>query len=178
MKRFFLTLGMAVLLILTARPGMALVLEKNKDYAGGSFIEVPKVGIGFTIPNGWKGILPKGMDMFVMTPDNVSYIFAFARRATSDDIHKLFSHPIYLSNGIALQPTAKPFVAYNEVSVPFKVGKGQNPFAGYGRARLGPDRNAIGFIAAGPVVRGPALAVLLKQLTSNVKFFPVAAKGK
>ena len=161
--------------VMTALPASASRLVQGQEYVSGEYVEVPEAGVGFVVPAGWRGTLPKDIDMFVMTPDNESYIFAFARKMEKDELKKMFSNPIHLSNGISLFPTSDPFVSYKEISVPYRVGASDDAMAGYGRARQGPNGSVIGFIAAGPITHGATLAVLTKQLTANSTFF--AAQG-
>lgn len=159
-------------------PAQASKLEQGREYVSGEFVEVPEAGVGFVVPAGWRGTLPKGIDMFVMTPDNESYIFAFARKMKKEELKKMFSTPIHLSNGISLFPTSDPFVSYREISVPYRVGKSDDAMAGYGRAKQGPNGSVVGFIAAGPISHGAALAVLTKQLTAGSTFFTATESKK
>ena len=152
-------------------PATASKLEQGREYVSGEFIEVPEAGVGFVIPSGWRGTLPKDIDMFVMTPDNESFIFAFARKMKKEELKKMFSAPIHLSNGISLFPTSDPFISYREISVPYRIGTSDDAMAGYGRAKQGPNGSVIGFIAAGPISHGASLAVLTKQLTAGTTFF-------
>jgi len=159
-------------------PALASKMEKGREYVSGEFIEVPEAGVGFVVPSGWRGMLPKDIDMFVMTPDNESYIFAFARKMEKNELKKMFSAPIHLSNGISLFPTSDPFISYREISVPYRVGASDDAMAGYGRAKQGPNGSVIGFIAAGPISHGASLAVLTKQLTSGTTFFRASDNKK
>jgi len=150
----------------------AVIIEKGKSYSGGEYLEVAGVGVGFTMPMGWRGMLPENLDMFVMTPDNKAYIFVFARKMDKEGLKKLFREPIRLANGIVLSPTAEPFVTYREISVPYRIENGA-AMAGYGRARQGPNGAVVGYIAAGPAVQGPSLAVTTRNLAKNTTFFEV-----
>ncbi len=159
-----------VALVTSSAMSGAVTIEKGKSYSGGEYLEVAGVGVGFTMPMGWHGMLPENLDMFVMTPDNKAFIFVFARKMDKKELKKLFREPIRLANGITLSPTAEPFVSYREISVPYRIENGA-AMAGYGRARQGPNGTVIGYIAAGPAVQGPSLAVTTRNLARNTTFF-------
>ncbi len=166
----FIGLFIAATMLFLA-PLAAVEIEPGKSYSGGEFVEVKGAGVGFTVPAGWRGMLPENFDMFVMTPDNKAYIFVFARKMDKQEIKDLFKKTITLANGIILKPSAKPFISFREVSVPYQIEKSAIAMAGYGRAKQGPNGTVIGYIAAGPIVQGPSLAVMTRELARTTIFY-------
>jgi hypothetical protein len=154
----------------TVGPVAAATIVAGERYRGSIELEAPNLGVGFTLPEGWVGQLPEGADMFVMTPDDRSYVFATADEMSVEGIRTVFARPLELGNGIVLRPKGPATVDGETVGTVFDVTGTPEPYAGEARARVGAHGVGIGFIAVGPAAEREALSRVLERLVAGVTF--------
>ncbi|REJ75102.1 MAG: hypothetical protein DWQ30_19025 [Acidobacteria bacterium] len=94
-----------VVLPLLAASAAAVPLETGRLYPGGTVLEVAEAGLSFSVPDGYKALLPAGSEVVVMTADDRSYVLAMADAASLDEARAFLSAPLPLGGGVVLQPS-------------------------------------------------------------------------
>ena len=151
-------------------PSAAVTIEPEKRYEGSVQLEAQELGVSFTLPQGWIGQLPAGAEMFVMTPDDRSYVFATGGETTLEGMRVFLGQTLPLGDGVTLQPKGQVTVNGQLVSAAFQVTGTPEPYVGEARARLGEHRISIGFIGIAPAAKEEGLREVLDRLIAGVTF--------
>lgn len=148
------TLGvLAVLCASTGAP--AVEVEPGQLYEEGTRLEASDLGVAFTIPQGWRGTLPNGSEVFVLQPvaDPTVYILAMGEEATPDELASTMAAPIPLGNGLSLYPTGAVGKRDKALTGRYEVRGAPNPLVAYAEALTGPSSISVAYI----LIAAPAL---------------------
>lgn len=164
--------GAALLLglIVSAGTASAVELEIGKTYQGGTLIEAKAYGLGFTVPEGWSGLLPPGGTFFAMTPDNKTFVFATAEPGSVQDAQGSLGQSLPLGNGITLQPIGTPRVEGEGLAIDYNVLGAPEPFGSEGRTVVGDTGVIGGFIGVAPQADIDDMRRTLDAITASVAF--------
>ncbi len=149
---------------------MAVDLEIGKTYQGGTLIESKAYGLGFTVPEGWSGLLPPGGTFFAMTPDNRMFVFATAERGAVVEAQGSLIEPLPLGNGVTLEPIGAPRVKGDGFAIDYQVLGASEPFGSEGRTVVSDTGVVAGFIGIAPRETIESLSQVLDQITEGVIF--------
>ena len=148
----------------------AVELEIGKTYQGKTLIEAKTYGLGFTVPEGWSGMLPPGGTFFAMTPDNRTFVFATAEPGSVKEAQGSLSQPLPLGNGITLQPIGAPRVQGEGFAIDYNVLGAPEPFGSEGRAIVSETGVVAGFIGVAPQSGIDDMRRILDAITEGVTF--------
>ncbi|MGI9434221.1 MAG: hypothetical protein ACR2Q4_05240 [Geminicoccaceae bacterium] len=148
----------------------AVDLEIGKTYQGGTLIEAKAFGLGFTVPEGWSGMLPPGGTFFAMTPDNKTFVFATAEPGSIRDAQGSLGQPLPLGNGITLQPIGTPRAKNEGFSIAYNVLGAPEPFGSEGRAVVSETGIIAGFIGVAPQGEVESMLTVLDEISTGVIF--------
>ena len=145
-------------------------LEIGKTYQGNTLIEAKAYGLGFTVPEGWSGMLPPGGTFFAMTPDNKTFVFATAEPGSVKEAQGSLSQPLPLGNGITLQPIGAPRVEGDDLVINYNVLGAPEPFGSEGRAIVSETGVVAGFIGVAPQAEIEDMRNTLKDIAKGATF--------
>lgn len=149
----------------------ATVLSPEQRYTGPQHLTEPSLGIGFTIPEAWFGVLPRDSEFFVMAPaDEAGYIFAGADEMTPAEARSTMSQDLPLGNGITLHPTDKLSEDGRRLSAGYTVSGAQQPLAAQATTAIGERGLGIFFIAVYPAHRAAEFARALDSLVDSIRW--------
>ncbi|MEN8128850.1 MAG: hypothetical protein ABFS45_01370 [Pseudomonadota bacterium] len=155
-----IALGREVLvaaLFVLAVPGSAPAVEiqPGQIYSGGTRLEVSGLGVAFRVPEGWRGTLPAGSEIFILQPDADPeiYILAMGEQATRAQLASTMGAPIAIGNGLSLHPTADLVERGEVLAGRYEVRGAASQLAAYSEALAGSNGVAIAFI----LIAAPAL---------------------
>ncbi len=141
------TLGVvAVFCASTGAP--AVEVEPGQLYEEGTRLEASDLGVAFTIPQGWRGALPNGSEVFVLQPvaDPMVYILAMGEEATRDELASTMAAPIPLGDGLWLHPTGAVGERDKALTGRYEVRGAPNPLVAYAEALTGPSSISVAYI--------------------------------
>jgi len=141
--------GLAALLALTnAQATTAKLVAPEVEYPGGTRVEPPGHGVSFTIPEGWNGMLPKGVAFFVMgSQAQKAYVFALTDKLTQEKALSNMQQPLELGNGLTLQLQGKVQQQKDTLTANYDVVGTDNPLTGYVETLVGKGGTGVSFVA-------------------------------
>lgn len=148
----------------------AVDLEVGKTYSGGTLVEARTYGLGFTVPEGWSGLLPPGGTFFAMTPDNRTFVFATAEPGSIQEAQGSLGQQMPLGNGITLQPIGSPRVEGEGFAIDYNVLGAPEPLGSEGRAVVSETGVVAGFIGVAPQSGIDQMRDVLDEITAGVTF--------
>ncbi|MDX1503954.1 MAG: hypothetical protein R3325_16465 [Thermoanaerobaculia bacterium] len=142
----------ASLVLLLALPpaALAVVPEAGTVYEGGTFVESPELGLGFLVPDGWRGQLSPDEELFVMVSSrHPGMLLAYAEETTLDETVRTMSAPVDLGDGVRLEPLGELDRRAGFLSREFEVHGASPPAAAYARA-IHSEGVTVSFVALVP----------------------------
>ncbi len=137
---------------LAAAAAVAVEVEPNVVYPGGTRLEAPELGVAFTVPAGWRGSWPAGTEVFVLQPeaDPSVHVLAMGEEGTRAELAALMGAPIDLGGGLSLHPEGSVTERGPALAGRYEVRGGATPLAAYGEALASPHGIAVAYLLIAP----------------------------
>ena len=141
-----------VLLILLAGAGRlsaaAVEIEPGRVYSGGTRLGVAEYGVAFTVPEGWRGALPHGAEVFQLQPEDGSdaLILAMADAGTRDELEHTMGEPIPLGNGAVLRAAGGAQERGRALARRYEMAGAGPAYAAYGEGLAGANGIAVAYV--------------------------------
>lgn len=166
---------MRVLLLLLAGLAAAAVqaasLIPGQHYRGGEYVVEASLGIGFTIPPGWSGLLPQGSEFFLMAPaDQAGTIFVGADELSLAEARRSMSQELPLGEGITLHPASELRQDGRRLSASYRVSGTAQPLISRATTVLGERGLGIYFIAVFPQERVAEFGAAVESLVESIRW--------
>jgi len=150
----------------------ATKIQPGIEYEGPAELEAPSVGVGFTLPSGWSGGLPRDAELFIMAPGGQEgYIFAGADEMSIDDAANAMASPVPLGDGISLNPKGTVDISGNSLVGDYDVRGAPQPLISTARTIVGDHGTGIYFIGVFPSAHETMFRSALYSLAETVRFF-------
>ncbi len=86
----------------------AVELSPGVLYESGTKVQSSELGLSLTIPSGWQGALPQGVDAFIMQKQGAQdTVLVRADQVDKQSILAMMNQPITLDEGVILMPIGK-----------------------------------------------------------------------
>jgi hypothetical protein len=173
--RFALTAALVVLVLTSwVVPAIAVELEPNQTYAGGTRVESSSVGVSFLTPEGWGGRLGPNpqQQVLLLGSDTIEGVGLAILQAdvTAAQVMTRLSEAQDLGDGVVLRLTEPPATRGSLIATRYQ----NETYVGRALALLGPARNAVIFFFAGPPKNESAYVQLLGALGRSTSFLESA----
>ncbi len=129
--------AIAAAAVLSAVPAVwAVEVQVGQIYTGGTRLEVAGLGVAFTVPQGWRGALPAGSEVFLLQPqsDPNVYILAMGEQATRAELAAMMAEQIPLGDGLTLSPSGGVTERGKALAARYQVFGGASQLSAYGEA--------------------------------------------
>lgn len=145
----------ALFLLAVLGSAQAVEIQPGQIYPGGTRLEVTGLGVAFRVPQGWRGTLPAGSEIFILQSDANPeiYILAMGEQATRAQLVSTMGAPIAIGSGLSLHPTADLVDRGEALIGRYEVRGAPSQLVAYSEALAGSNGVAIAFI----LIAAPAL---------------------
>ncbi|MGH8502434.1 MAG: hypothetical protein ACREVE_08160 [Gammaproteobacteria bacterium] len=163
------TTGLAALLALTmTQVARAEPVQPGVEYPGGTKVEPPGQEVSFTIPEGWKGILPQGATFFVMGSEaQKSYVFVIVDKLTQEKAMANMKKPLELGNGLTLQLNGNVQQQEDTLTGSYDVVGAGKPLKGYVETLVGKRGTGVSYVAIGAPETAASVVDVVHTLVEN-----------
>jgi hypothetical protein len=164
--------GALVVLVLASwvAPARAAELGPDQTYAAGTRVESSGAGVSFVIPEGWggRGGQDEQQQVLSLRSDTIEGVgFAIVQSdVTAAQIMSSLDEPLDLGSGVVLPQTEPPVTKGSLIAARYR----SEAYVGRALALLGPTRNAVIFVFAGPPKNERAYVQLLERLGASTQF--------
>lgn len=136
------------LALLISNTAMAEPVQPGVEYPGGTKVEPPGRQVSFTIPQGWKGILPQGATFFVMGSEaQKSYVFVIVDDLTQEKAMANMKKPLELGNGLELRLNGNVQQQEKTLTGNYDVVGANSPLKGYVETLVGGEGTGVSYVA-------------------------------
>lgn len=136
-----------ILALLYFSASTAVEIQQGQIYSGGTYIESSFTGVGFTLPEPWKGIWPANSQMFIMEAQGIkANIFVYFDTGDINSLKNTLSANITLDQNIQLIPTGSVSHTENIYTAYYRLSN-SNTIKGFISARVLPGKKVIAFIS-------------------------------
>lgn len=136
------------LALLMSHAAMAEPVQPGVEYPGGTEVEPPGRLVTFTIPDGWKGILPEGATFFVMGSEaQKSYVFVIVDKLTQEKAMANMKKPLDMGNGLSLRLIGDLEQQEKTLTGNYEVVGAESPLKGYVETLVGERGTGVSYVA-------------------------------
>ncbi len=164
-------LGAEPLSSMTAESGPTeAVVEARvgEEYAEGTRVGIPKTGVSFVVPQGWRSSLPEDSDMLFLVSNReqgIGMVFLL-RNVTPEQVDEHLNEPLPLLHGVVFEPTGE----LNRFDTRRARSYQSDEYVGRALAVMGPDQNWVMYFLLGQPSQAPLYAPLLEKLADSTRF--------
>jgi hypothetical protein len=162
-----LGLGTVGLAALSAWSVGAAELAPGQTYAGGTRVEVPRLGVSFAIPAGWSGQTGQDPQSHAVVLGSGAIegvgLASIQYGVTVADLVTALSEAQDLGAGIVLEPTGAPITQGSRIVMRYENER----YVGRALAVVGPAQDGVLFFFAGPRKNERAYVALLDELAAS-----------
>jgi hypothetical protein len=113
---------LASLLLFVSVPCAAVELQAGVIYPPGTRVESAQLGVALTLPQGWRGVLPQGSELFVLeSSDQQTRLYLRIEAIGQAQMVEALSAQIPLGGGVVLSPTSQPSVKNGLIEAHFNA---------------------------------------------------------
>lgn len=140
-------------------------LQINEQYGAGTMVSSGELGIAFTIPTDWIGIIPEGSPFFFMSSEiRPGLVIVTSQDSNSvDEILGILSQSMPIDEGVMLEPKEQPKADGPWVEVGVTASDGVDVFNGYVMALV--RKSGVGIFIA---VIGPDDSSYYQEVASDI----------
>jgi hypothetical protein len=149
----------------------AVELSPGVVYEAGTIVQSSELGLSLTIPSGWQGAWPQGVDAFIIQKQGAQdIILVQGDQVDKQTIVSMMNQPIALEQGITLIPVGKAVEKSGIISGKYSVsGQYANADAEI-KSLIGKHGVSVALIGLGFSAGEPRRT--LAKLTETLKFMP------
>lgn len=168
----------SLILVTHAVSLQAVELSVGEVYEAGSTVQSSEAGLSLTIPSGWLGAMPQGVNAFVIQRQGAQdTILVQAERMDKQSVLALMNQPITLDQGLILTPLSKATEKSGVISGKYSVSGQYAHARGEIRSVVGEYGVSVALIGLGFSEGEPGKT--LDSLVGTVKFqAPVETRKK
>jgi hypothetical protein len=147
----------------------AVELSIGDVYQAGTTVQSSETGLSITIPSGWQGAMPQGVNAFVIQKLGAQdTILVQAEQMDKQSIMSLMNQPITLDQGMTLMPLSKPTEKSDVITGKYSVSGQYANAKGEIKAVVGKYGLSVAFIGLGFSSGEPEKT--LARLVKTVRF--------
>lgn len=154
----------------------AVEIEPGVQYQGATVLQAPEYGISFTLPAGWAGMLPPGIEYFVMQHRSLqAYVLAGLDELTLSEAQQLMSENIDLGDGIVMWPAGEVTTEGVTIKADYSVSGAPQPLQGQVTTIIGDHGYSMYFVIAAAPADFEATKAEVERMSASVRLVPPAA---
>ena len=160
------------------QPLFATELQGGVQYAGGQQLTAANIGIGFTVPADWQGVLGDDGHFYMQSENHQGMLMVTAAPAMAPEqvAVNLAGQPLDLGDGVILYPSGQPQQRPGRVTQRYQGLLNGVELHGTMRVLIGDYQYLMTLISVGAQPEAAYFAKTLDRLTSSARFFePTAA---